>query len=171
VECSSVPEKRDSNWIGYTESGKASYYAMKFQSKKTASGELYDKAKKTAAHKKLPRGLHNDYVFLFRGKPIKDIRDGLMRGCKDAGIPYGRKVKNGFTFHDLRHTAKTFMRKAGVDKNVRAVIFGHSINGDMDFRYDHVDEADLLDAIDRTETFLQSVSKNVSKNIKQQNKI
>ena len=56
VECSSVSEKRDSNWTGYTESGKASYYAMKFQSKKTASGELYDKAKKTAAHKKLPFG-------------------------------------------------------------------------------------------------------------------
>jgi len=56
VECSSIPEKRDSNWIGYTESGKASYYAMKFQSKKTASGELYDRDKKTAAHKKLPFG-------------------------------------------------------------------------------------------------------------------
>ena len=54
--CSSAPAKSDSNWIGYTESGKASYYAMKFQSKKTASGELYDKAKKTAAHKKLPFG-------------------------------------------------------------------------------------------------------------------
>jgi len=56
VECSSIPEKRDSNWVGYTESGKASYYAMKFQSKKTASGELYDRDKKTAAHKKLPFG-------------------------------------------------------------------------------------------------------------------
>jgi rare lipoprotein A len=56
VECSTVPAKRDSNWVGYTESGKASYYAMKFQSKKTASGEVYDRAKKTAAHKKLPFG-------------------------------------------------------------------------------------------------------------------
>ena len=56
VECSTVPTKRDSNWVGYTESGKASYYAMKFQSKKTASGELYDNSKKTAAHKKLPFG-------------------------------------------------------------------------------------------------------------------
>jgi integrase len=117
---------------------------------------------------KLPIGLHNDYVFLFRGRPVRDIRDGLMRGCKDAGIPYGRKVKNGFTFHDLRHTAKTFMRKAGVDKNVRAVIFGHSINDDMDARYDHVDESDLLGAINRTETFLESVSENVSENEKQQ---
>jgi integrase len=111
---------------------------------------------------KLPRGLHNDYVFLFRGKPIKDIREGFRIGCGNAGIPYGRKVQNGVTFHDLRHTAKTNMRKAGVDKNVRAVIFGHSINGDMDFRYDHIDESDLLDAIDRTETYLQTVSQTVS---------
>ena len=56
VECSNVPGKKASNWIGYTESGKASYYAMKFQSKKTASGELYDRAEKTAAHNKLPFG-------------------------------------------------------------------------------------------------------------------
>ena len=54
--CSSVPAKIDSKWVGYTQSGKASYYATRFQSKKTASGELYDKAKKTAAHKKLPFG-------------------------------------------------------------------------------------------------------------------
>jgi integrase len=119
---------------------------------------------------KLPRGLHNDYVFWFRGKPIRDIREGLIRGCKDADIPYGRKVKDGFTFHYLRHTTKTIMRKAGVDKNVRAVIFGHSVSGDMDFRYDHVDEVDLLDAIDRTEVFLESVSQNVSQVGKKLNK-
>ena len=31
--------------------GKASYYADKFQGKKTVSGQLYDKSKLTAAHK------------------------------------------------------------------------------------------------------------------------
>ena len=56
LKCSTVPARSDSNWVGYTESGKASYYATKFQSKKTASGELYDRAKKTAAHNKLPFG-------------------------------------------------------------------------------------------------------------------
>ncbi len=56
LDCGSAPAKSDSKWLGYTESGKASYYATKFQSKKTASGELYDRAKKTAAHKKLPFG-------------------------------------------------------------------------------------------------------------------
>ena len=54
--CSSVPAKKKSNWVGYTEFGKASYYSLKFQLKKTASGELYDKSKRTAAHKKLPFG-------------------------------------------------------------------------------------------------------------------
>ena len=35
------------------------------------------------------------------------------------------------------------------------VIFGHSGYDDMDFRYDTVDEGDLIDAIDRVELFLQ----------------
>lgn len=56
ISSCSGPEKTDSTWAGYTESGKASYYALKFQSQKTASGELYDKAKKTAAHRQLPFG-------------------------------------------------------------------------------------------------------------------
>ena len=56
LDCGSAPAKSDSKWLGYTQSGEASYYAKKFQSKKTASGELYDRAKKTAAHKKLPFG-------------------------------------------------------------------------------------------------------------------
>jgi len=34
--------------------GKASYYADKFQGRKTASGEIFDQAKLTAAHKTLP---------------------------------------------------------------------------------------------------------------------
>ena len=80
----------------------------------------------------------------------------MQKGCKEAGIPYGRKVENGFTFHGLRHTAKTVARKAGVDKNVRMVIFGHSNSNDMDLRYDTVDEGDLIDAIDKIETFLQN---------------
>jgi len=82
-------------------------------------------------------------VSLLKGSAILDIRTSLVAGCKDAGIPYGRKVENGFTFHDLRHTAKTIARKAGVDKNVRMVIFGHANPNDMDLRYDTVDEGDL----------------------------
>jgi rare lipoprotein A len=40
------------------ESGKASYYADRFHGEKTASGELYDMAKFTAAHRTLPFGTY-----------------------------------------------------------------------------------------------------------------
>lgn len=57
-----------------------------------------------------------------------------------------------YTFHDLRHTAKTDKRKAGVDRNVRMVIFGHTDVNDMESRYDTVDQGDLRAAIDQHET-------------------
>ena len=49
--CSTAPTKRDHNLKGYYETGKASYYANKFQNRKTASGERYSHYAKTAAHK------------------------------------------------------------------------------------------------------------------------
>jgi integrase len=115
--------------------------------------------------KKLPNRLSisgkKNYVFLYKSKPVSDIRTGLIKGCKAAGIPYGQKTENGFIFHDLRRTAKTIARKAGVDKNIRMVIFGHSNPDDMDSRYDIVDEGDLLTAVDQVEAFLQSVDHSV----------
>ena len=43
-----------------------------------------------------------------------DIRGALKKACKGAGITYGPFAKDGFVFHDLRHTFNTNMRKAGV---------------------------------------------------------
>jgi rare lipoprotein A len=54
--CGTISPRSDTNWVGYKESGKASYYANSHQSKKTASGELYKQELKTAAHKVLPFG-------------------------------------------------------------------------------------------------------------------
>ena len=55
-ECSSIQHQSRVDWVGYTESGKASFYADKHQFKKTASGELYNRDLKTAAHKSIPFG-------------------------------------------------------------------------------------------------------------------
>jgi len=74
----------------------------------------------------IPQAIHSKYVFLYKGKPIKDIRTGLMGACKKANIIYGRFVKGGFVFHDLRHTFNTNMRKAGVPESVVMNITGHS---------------------------------------------
>ena len=115
----------------------------------------------TAVLKNLPNRLrisaNNSHVFTYAGKPIKDIRDGIKNACKKAEIPYGRFEENGFIFHDLRRTAKTNARKSGVDKNVRMAWFGHSSGNDMDFRYDVVDEEDLIKAVDQMDAYLENV--------------
>lgn len=50
--------------------GKASYYANKFHGRKTASGEIYDKTKFTAAHKNLPFGTKIKVTNLSNNKTI-----------------------------------------------------------------------------------------------------
>lgn len=51
-----VPEAPKSEPTGPAQEGKASYYGAEFEGKKTASGEIFDKEKKTAAHNTLPLG-------------------------------------------------------------------------------------------------------------------
>ena len=54
--CSSTTTIENGNWAGFTETGKASYYADKYQNRKTASGEAYKHEHPTAAHRRLPFG-------------------------------------------------------------------------------------------------------------------
>lgn len=62
IEQSSVEEQipsisaKENSTNQKVEYGKASYYADKFQGKRTASGELYDRNRLTAAHRTLPFG-------------------------------------------------------------------------------------------------------------------
>ena len=55
---------------GYVETGKASFYADKHQSKKTASGELYDYKLNTAAHRTLPFGTTVRVTNMENGKSV-----------------------------------------------------------------------------------------------------
>jgi len=68
--CSSVQPRSGAEWIGYTESGKASFYADKHQSNKTASGERYDHDLKTAAHKTIPFGSKVRVTNVTNGKSV-----------------------------------------------------------------------------------------------------
>ena len=56
---------------GYKETGMASFYASKFQNRKTASGELFDNSSMTAAHKSLPFGTEVIVKNLNNGKSVK----------------------------------------------------------------------------------------------------
>ncbi|MDG2411270.1 MAG: septal ring lytic transglycosylase RlpA family protein [Halioglobus sp.] len=49
-------ETKDATKSNYTQTGKASFYADKYQGRQTASGDLLDHAELTGAHTKLPFG-------------------------------------------------------------------------------------------------------------------
>jgi len=106
--------------------------------------------------KDIPRAIHDNHVFLYQGKPLKGIRRSLKTACTNAGIPYGRFERDGFIFHDFRHTFNTNMRKAGVAESVIMEITGHSTREMFD-RYNTIDNNDTRKAISLLSTHLQNV--------------
>ena len=124
-------------------------------------GELYEILKEQ------PPALHHSHVFTYRGNPITtDFKRSFATAMQDAGIPHGRKVKGGFTFHDLRHTYVTFMRKAGVAESVIMKITGHSTREMFD-RYNTIDADDAKSAM---ELFSGYLNKSVPQNVPQEAK-
>jgi len=97
------------------------------------------------------RRLDNDFIFVYRGKEITEpnnVKKSFRTACKKAGIPYGRKEKDGITFHDLRRTVKTSMMQAEIDPALRGKILGHSLKG-MDVNYLVISEDALTGAMDK----------------------
>ena len=86
------------------------------------------------------------FVFTFRGRPLKDIREGFKKALERA------RIKN-FRFHDLRHTFNTNMRKAGVDQTVIMKLTGHK-SLSMFNRYNTVDQDDALEAMRKLDLLL-----------------
>jgi integrase len=103
----------------------------------------------------IPKALHDEHVFLYKGKPIRDIRTGLKKTCKDAGISYGRNQKDGFVFQDLRRCFNTYMRKAGIAEPVIMGITRHATREKLD-RYGKIDEEDVKHAVNLMKGFLSS---------------
>ena len=94
----------------------------------------------------VPRPLKGGLVLTYAGKRLGQLRTATKTASKKAGIPYGKKVENGFVLHDLRSTFKTNMVSAGVDKVYRDTIVGHSLEG-MDEHYLIPSEKDLTEAM------------------------
>lgn len=69
--CAAPSYRSESGSTVYTETGIASYYARKFQNRKTASGERLNNSAMTAAHKTLPFGTEVVVENLDNGKLVK----------------------------------------------------------------------------------------------------
>jgi integrase len=84
------------------------------------------------------RSISSNHVFTYQGRPIKSINTSLKTALRETGI-------KDFTFHDLRHTYNTNMRRAGVMDVVTMKMTGHRTLA-MYTRYSTVDEKDGRDA-------------------------
>ena len=66
----SAPQPETTQGDDRTPSGLASYYADKYQGKKTASGERFDQQANTAAHRTLPFGTRVKVTNVRNGKSV-----------------------------------------------------------------------------------------------------
>src|SRR5215510_6649641 len=85
------------------------------------------------------RRLDTQHVFLYNNKPIRDVKTAFDKACRLAGI-------TNLRLHDLRHTASTNLRRAGVDATTAMKIVGHKSER-MHRRYNTVEPEDLRHAV------------------------
>ena len=122
----------------------------------------------------------SEYVFHRMGEPISDFRKTWNATCVAIGLGHftcancnkavltvscpwcKRKCRYiGRLFHDFRRTAVRNMIRAGVPERVAMTISGHKTRSVFD-RYNIVNEQDLRDAIERTQSYLNEGGKRKS---------
>jgi integrase len=85
--------------------------------------------------KRLPRALHTDRVFLFKGNPLDEFKTAFGTGRKKTEL-------GDFTFHDLRHCAINNLRLVVNDYFKIMAVSGHKTMAVFK-RYNLVTEAEL----------------------------
>jgi rare lipoprotein A len=81
-----------------SEEGTANFYGDKFQGKKTASGEVFDKDGLTAAHKKLPFGTKVKVTNVETGKSVVVTVNDRMAASNPAVIDVTRRAADELGF-------------------------------------------------------------------------
>jgi integrase len=93
------------------------------------------------------RGIHKDYVFTYRKKPVGKLRSSAWRRAWDvAGLPLEAGILKGV--HNLRHTFGRRLRGAGVLLETRKALLGHA-NGDITTHYSAAELGELLHAAEK----------------------
>jgi len=88
------------------------------------------------------RGIHPEYVFAYRGRPIQTMNNTAWQSARQrAGLPQVR-------VHDLKHTFGRRLRAAGVSFEDRQDLLGHK-SGRITTHYSNAELQNLIDAANR----------------------
>jgi integrase len=87
-------------------------------------------------------------IFTFDDKPIHQLKTGWRAAIRRAKIRYYR-------FKDLRSSFNSRLIEAGVIKDVRKELMGHSRNEDTNDLYSHIELPVLREAIERLEQWVE----------------
>ena len=123
------------------------------------------------------RGIHPQFVFSYRGRPSKKKtlvargpgepltcmnnngwQNARKRAAKKYAERFGRPAPWGFEHvrvHDLKHTFGRRLRAAGVSKETRMVLLGHT-NGDITTHYSAAELAELITAVNKIDRSLET---------------
>jgi integrase len=95
-------------------------------------------------------------IFTFSGRPIHRIKTAWKAALRRSGVkPY--------RFKDIRATFNSRLIEAGVIKDVRKELMGHSRNEDTNDLYSHIELPLLREAIEKLEQWRQSQLKKEEK--------
>jgi integrase len=88
------------------------------------------------------RGIHPEFVFTYKGKPVRKMNGPAWRKARErAGLPEVR-------VHDLKHTFGRKLRAAGVSFEDRQDLLGHK-SGRITTHYSKPELENLVAAADR----------------------
>jgi integrase len=116
---------------------------------KTAGGEsreipLTKRLFELLSNEQKPEGL----IFTLNGKPIHQLKTGWKAAIRRA------KLRN-YRFKDLRSSFNSRLIEAGVIKDVRKELMGHSRNEDTNDLYSHIELPILREAIEKLEQWVE----------------
>lgn len=120
---------------------------------KTAGGEsreipLTKRLFDLLSEERQPEGL----IFTLKGRPIQQLKTGWKAAIRRAKLRYYR-------FKDLRSSFNSRLIEAGVIKDVRKELMGHSRNEDTNDLYSHIELPILREAIEKLELWVENHTK------------
>ncbi len=111
------------------ESGKASYYADKFEGRQTSNGEIFKQNKKTAAHRTLPFGTKVTVTNLANGRTVKVRINDRGPFVKGRMIDLSKKAAKKLDMVDAG-VANVQMRYKGAAVKERASVVNNQLTVD-----------------------------------------